>query len=120
MSEQITHAGTTYDITANGLVSDLYRQKHGDSACSELPNEDQVRVCLDWLAQHARKRKTVNHEVYSYGLKHIVERTVGYVSNGAFILAAHRAGYKIVPDDPLSLNAYFNISVPDIKKLRER
>jgi hypothetical protein len=115
MFEQIKHQGTTYDITDFGLATNLYREwkrGRGDSLDHLYPpHEGEVEICQDWLKQYARKRKTINERSSSYGLKHIVERAMGtYVSNGAFLLAAYRAGYTIVPDGPLNPNAHFNIS----------
>jgi len=124
MLEQITHEGTTYDLTANGVTSDVYRvwlEKEGWEPANKPPIDEQVKACATWLAQHASKRKTINKNggFGSYSLKHLVEKTKGYVTNGALILAAHQAGYTVVPNGPKSPNARFNISIPGINKLAD-
>jgi len=124
MIEQITYEGTTYDFTANGVTSDVYRiwlEKEGWDPANKPPIEEQVKACAIWLTRHASKRKTINKNggFGSYSLKHLVEKTTGYVTNGALILAAHRAGYLVVPDGPESPNAHFNISIPGINKLAD-
>jgi hypothetical protein len=61
-----------------------------------------------WLRQFA-KLKTFNKRGSSYALKHIAERDIGYVSNGAFIAAAIAEGFSVqrVGNSP---NAWFNSS----------
>ncbi len=112
--EQITYKGTVYEITEMGLVSEFYRRRNEKGNKFNLdtqPAEDQVTRCVEWLQLFATPRKTVNYKIGSYGLKHVVERWAGtYITNGAFLLAAHRAGYKIIPDEPLSPNAHFCMS----------
>lgn len=109
--EQIEYLGVAYDITANGLVSDALRMRNTQIEPQDqdrVPRESEVRRCTAWLKKYATPRKTPNREIGSYGLKHIVEKWAGaYVSNGAFILAAHRLGFQMIPDDPLSPNATF-------------
>jgi hypothetical protein len=67
-----------------------------------------------------RKTKAINKSDFSYGLKHIVEKILGeYCSNGELICAAIYMGFtwkRNGQDDP---NAYFNMSVRDIDKLRD-
>jgi hypothetical protein len=61
-----------------------------------------------WLQSKART-KTVNWRLSSYGLKHLAEEEVGYITNGAFIAAAVHCGFpvKVSPD---SLNVFIGIS----------
>lgn len=114
--QQIEYQGTVYDITANGLVSPQYRGhavKRNNKVSEALPEETQVTLCIEWLKTFATPRKTVNDKIGSYGLKHVVERWAGiYISNGAFILAVYRMGYKIIPNYPLSPNTRFRLSYP--------
>lgn len=61
-----------------------------------LPKQFQIDLCITWLLQWGRKRKSLNYDWTSYQLKHVVERWAGtYISNGAFIQAAINLGYKI-------------------------
>jgi hypothetical protein len=62
---------------------------------TELRNYVQAfRVVSEWL-KRLPSIKTINRSATSYGLKHIVEREVGYITNGLFIAAAIHAGFKV-------------------------
>lgn len=78
------------------------------------PSVEQVKICKRWINEFVNKRKTINEDRSSYGLKHKVEmwaEDTSYVSNGAFIKAAVDLGYKYrrIRDTP---NAFFNMSFP--------
>ncbi len=64
-----------------------YQQKLLDSA------EEFEKTC-EWLSTKER-RKTINKSHTSYGLKHMAERDIGYITNGVFIAAAIHCGFKI-------------------------
>ena len=78
-----------------------------------LGSEESCNKVCDWLVAKA-KTKTVNHSYSSYGLKHLAEDEVGYVTNGAFIAAAIYCGfqYKLVPGSP---NVLVGISKKSLK-----
>jgi hypothetical protein len=61
-----------------------------------------------WLRRF-NKRKSLNKCGSSYGLKHVAEGTIGYITNGVFIAAAIAEGFQArrIGDGP---NAWFNIS----------
>jgi hypothetical protein len=61
-----------------------------------------------WLADFP-KIKTLNQKGTSYGLKHIAEEEIGYITNGVFIAAAIAEGFRVVRIDD-SPNALLNIS----------
>jgi len=69
--------------------------------------ESCTRIC-GWLSSRG-KIKTINKRHSSYGLKHMAEKEIGYVTNGAFITAAIHCGfpYELIPGDP---NVFFGIS----------
>lgn len=113
-------------ISTYGIYPSSIDLDSGDT----LPNEEQIAVCQDWIRRHARPTKTIRKRHSSYGLKHYVESStrrsgqafdqvdsrgrewVGdyyYVTNGAFIEAARREGYRIVRTDAHSPNAFFNM-----------
>jgi hypothetical protein len=75
---------------------------------------DWCNAALTWLTPIA-KIKTINLGLGSYGLKHIVEDQYGYISNGAFIVAAIHAGFKF---DVYGPNAWFNMSKRSITAAR--
>ena len=81
-----------------------------------IPKE-QIDLCEKWINEFAEKRKTINGNISSYRLKHIVEEHFGsYISNGAFIQACKNLGYKI--NDRDGLNALFNIKIMEEKKIK--
>lgn len=114
--ESLEYDGCRYDLTAHGLVSEMYRRltaiRRPEWNISEEPDEEQVERCMRWLRAYAKPRQSINRKIGSYSLKHVVENSVfaGYVTNGAFILAAHRLGLAIVPDGLLHPTAHFRLS----------
>jgi len=70
----------------------------------------ETEAVINWVLQgNARKRKTINQNVSSYGLKHIAERDIGrYIGNGSFIEAMNILGFekKEIKGTP---NYFFNI-----------
>ncbi len=75
------------------------------------------RVC-EWLDQ-IDKISSINDKHSSYGLKHIAEKDVDYVTNGAFIAAAIYRGYRhrITSGRP---NVHFGMSERSIKAVMLR
>jgi hypothetical protein len=57
----------------------------------------------------APKTKSINRRGTSYGLKHVAEYDIAYLSNGVFIAAATAEGFKVqrIADTP---NAWIAIS----------
>ena len=76
----------------------------GSEACT--------KVC-GWLADK-EKTKTINRRHSSYGLKHLAEDEIGYVTNGAFIAAAIFLGFPHELE-PGSINPSFEISEKSLK-----
>lgn len=57
--------------------------------------QDHILFCREWLTRFSDHSKRCG-EYYSYNLKHRVENwTRQYVSNGAFIYAAHLLDYNM-------------------------
>ena len=67
----------------------------------------QFTVGRGWLRQFSKLR-SLNQRGSSYGLKHIAEHDIGYVTNGVFIAAAIAEGFKVQREGN-SPNALFNI-----------
>ncbi len=81
---------------------------------------DVARV-RDWLLANVAPRKTVNPNVGSYSLKHLVERAMGtYIENGVLIAAAIGAGYGYRREPGWSPNATLAMSSVSVKQLRNR
>ncbi len=83
-----------------------------------LRSEMMFRNACKWLTQ-VKKIKSINYKHSSYGLKHIAEEEIGYVSNGAFIAAAIHCGFDVKEycDWP---NVHFNMSNKSINLILER
>src|SRR5262249_7539278 len=68
------------------------------------PDRDQVDICKMFIEQVCEPTKTIQRDRGSYGWKHDVESWADgagehvYISNGAFIQAAHELGIRIKPD----------------------
>ena len=81
------------------------------------PKEDEIRICAQWIRLFCTPAVKVRKDKGSYYLKHVVERWFEienphqhhYIANGAFIVAAQRAGYTLKPTHLNSPNAYFNM-----------
>ena len=64
------------------------------------------------LSGHARKRKTINRRITSYGLKHVVEHAVGkYIDMDSFIEAMDELGFKKSKIRDGGPNYFFNIQI---------
>jgi hypothetical protein len=117
-------------IYVNGLTP-------GDGDEDERLNEDQIKICTAWLMLHAIPTARLSRRTNSYSYKHRVERwthatgphrlsdldgnrwtsSYYYISNGAFIEAARRIGYRVEPTHAGSPNAHFNFRVkPEVRR----
>lgn len=74
--------------------------------------DPEMLAVMQWVRQgRAAQRKTLNKDISSYGLKHIVEKDMGvYISNSACIEALKRLGFAAKPITGTP-NYYFNISL---------
>jgi hypothetical protein len=86
--------------------------KHGNAARrsairTRWPRSPRPRV---WLRQF-NKTKTLNKRSgTSYGLKHVAEEDIGYITNGVFIAAAIAEGFRVKRCSDNSPNGRLNIS----------
>lgn len=95
----------------------IYRESYLRESRRSLQNSDQefIKVC-EWLSQ-IKITKAINTKHTSYGLKHIAEKEVGYITNGLFIAAAIHSGFRIEISGP---NARFNMSEKSIQEVCKR
>lgn len=71
---------------------------------------ERIEACRAWLrANIERTRVAPKSGRTSYGLKHVAEAHIGYISNGEFIAAAVMEGYpfRVIKDSP---NVRFGMS----------
>ena len=93
-------------ITGNGLIPNSELDSNQDRPL--IP--DEIETCEEWLTEYSKTYSKIRNET-SHSLKEMVEDWAGtYVSNGAFIQAAHNLGYriKVINDGP---NACFGIKL---------
>lgn len=93
-----------YKVTGFGLTKNVSNKQ-------DYPEENQIKLCSEWLRLFTKKNRSINFKTFSYTLKHKVEDWSGkYISNGAIIEAAYRHDYKIraIDNGP---NAYFGMDL---------
>ncbi len=76
---------------------------------------EKVKKITTFINSNFEKRKTINTDLSSYFLKHLVEDKIGeYVSNGELICAMIKCqfAYKRLPSSP---NCYFNVKKTSLK-----
>lgn len=86
-----------------------------------------VEWVVGWIDTHLTPIKSLNRNITSYGIKHIVERHnhyveggSKYVSNGEFIAAAMIAGYGYsVPYTYNDVNVPFTISQRSLNQIKQ-
>ena len=83
-----------------------------------LESVDACTKCCEWLDK-LEKVNAINSRQNSYGLKHVAEVDIGYLTNGVFITAAIHCGfkYRVIPGSP---NVEFNVSEKSIKAVKRR
>lgn len=101
------------ELTSNGIAN------KSDSSFDEsrerlLNSGAEIAKIANWLSG-INKIKSINTHRSSYGMKHIAEIELGYISNGAFIAAAIYCGYKYKAYNN-SPNVSFNMSERSIKQ----
>lgn len=55
---------------------------------------DRVHATVEWLRSNIEPVQAINQRRTSYGLKHVAEKQIGYITNGVFIAAALIVGYR--------------------------
>ena len=80
-----------------------------------LNSTEAFQKAVEWVSR-INKAKSFNQKRSSYGLKHLAEKHIGYITNGVFIAAAIHSGFdhKIQKNNP---NVYFNMSESSIKEI---
>ena len=98
----LTHKNIDYQVANYGIVSPFLLKR--DANCLTVVREDEVQRAIIFLKECTTP--SVRKRFSSYVLKHAAEKYTGlYVGNGAFIEAALRLGYRVLPVDPISPNA---------------
>jgi len=95
------------------LAPEVRKQNFEKDRAALLESLEGFEKACHWLSRQ-KKIKSINTKHSSYGLKHIAEKEVGYITNGVFIAAAIHCGFtvKTYPGDP---NVSINISEKSLK-----
>lgn len=90
---------TEKNVSEIGVLPNCWEQ---DGLCKEVPKEDQIATAMKWIVKFCTKRARIDKERTCYSFKHAVEEwsekelhDPKYISNGAFIVAALRCGYRL-------------------------
>lgn len=94
--------------------------KVGRAHLLEPRSVEQIQKTCEWIKTNLEPQKTVNYRRTSYGLKHIVEKTTGYISNGQFIVAALICGYTMGRKPDWGYNPSFNIKELSVKRAEKQ
>lgn len=81
---------------------------------------DKINKAAQWISTNMVKVSAINRRNSSYGLKHVCEKDIGYVSNGEFIIAAILLGYKYKRCASNSQNCWVNMGTGAINAARKR
>ena len=104
----------------NGDLSKKARQQLQDDTNELLNSSEQFYKTCEWIDSNVTKIKSINNGHTSYGIKHLAENDIGYITNGVFITAAIHSGFNFKLSDPDSPNVMFNMSEKSIKRLYDR
>lgn len=112
------------DASKYRLETPLWLNKWGftDNANLDNPplNVVAVKASMDYIDQNFYPIKTINRNNSSYGIKHLVEDSIGqYVANGELIIAMINCGYKYKQWSVSSPNCWFNVSQKSINNARK-
>lgn len=79
---------------------------------------ERFTAAKQWIEANLRPVKRIHPYRTSYGMKHIAEREVGYITNGVFIAAMLACGYRMNPNP--KFNPRFNVSEAAVKAAERR
>lgn len=89
-----------------------------DAALTDTIDKDKLEKAKEWVAKFITPRRTVNKDVTSYGIKHMIESYIGeYISNNQGKDIMLQCGYE--PVDPNELNWRYRINI-DKKLIAQR
>ncbi len=114
---ELTDFGIGIYDNGRGLDKAQKKAEFDKNQSSLLDSSESFEKAVFWLKQ-VGKIKSFNPHRSSYGLKHLAEKDIGYITNGVFIAAAIHSGfkYKITPQNP---NVQFNMSEKSLKILEK-
>src|SRR5215218_971599 len=109
---------TRYGFGVYKSPDKAYREKTLAEGRAELwEHAERIQDVCAWIWLHLRPIQSLNSHRSSYGLKHIVEKDIGYVANGELIAAMLMGGYRHAKHGP---NAWLNVSETRVKAVTWR
>jgi hypothetical protein len=103
---------TEKNVSETGVLPNCWEQEGG----GEKPKEEEISRAMKWIVKFCTKRDRIDKERTSYSFKHAVEEwsenelhDPQHISNGAFIVAALRCGYRLNHEGGNSPNAWINM-----------
>ena len=116
---------TVEDVTSFGFSPSRLMpgtDRDGYMPDAREPSRKEVELVRQWLREVGTRTKTIRRKRDSYGLRSDVVQWYAdrgdnvYVSNGAVIAACLLEGYSAVRCRKDAPNAYFDLSVPRVKR----
>ncbi len=99
-----------------GSISDIeeYNEMKADKKLFKSEAIQRIQKMFPFIAQHCQERSSYNEDNNSYGLKHILEKHIGYCTNGELIVAMLLHGYSArFGTDKMEVNAHFKVEITD-------
>ena len=115
---QLTDFGVGIFQNGRGLSEVERNKKIKEEQEALIQSVEAFNKTCSWLSQ-IDKLKNINYKHSSYGLKHIAENDIGYITNGVFIAAAIHCGFEFKTEFG-SPNVCFNMSEKSIKNAEKR
>lgn len=112
---QLTDFGVGLSLNSKELVKVEYEKYFKNQQFALIKRIDGFNKTCKWLAKIS-KIKTINKSRSSYGLKHLAEKEIGYITNGVFIAAAIHCGFDFKLQIG-SANVFFNMSEKSLKHI---
>lgn len=83
-----------------------------------LDSVEEFAAAKLWCVANLRPSKTLNRNHTSYGMKHIAEEEIGYITNGVFIAAMLAAGFRM--ESQPGYNVRFYVTAGSVNRAWER
>lgn len=102
-----------------GLSAEEKLEKNAENRRILRASTAAVASTVTWLQENVERTGTLNKRHTSYGIKHMAEKDIGYITNGVMIAAGIISGYpyEIVPGSP---NVPFGMSEKSLKEVSAR
>lgn len=120
MVEKVLHEHRHLHMLGYGnlrLRSERFTTEQIKGYNAELLTPDSVSridTTCAWIEVNFRLGDYINHKSTSYGMKHVAEPAIGYITNGQFIVAMLLCEYRM--GKPVAYNPHFNVRHDSVKR----